>query len=95
MIKEEKFTAVVNLSLENSFGTLKQQDDVEINIHLAIKDEEYGFFEFYAEDTEEWYAEGMLEIVGNNIVGYDGVFALPEPIINKLKEWGYNTEEIE
>ena len=43
----------------------------------------------------EWYAEGGLWIENNVITGYDGVFALPTVVIDKLKEWGYDVSEIE
>jgi hypothetical protein len=28
------------------------------------------------------------------IVDYDGVFSIPEQILDKFEEWGYNTEEV-
>ena len=39
-----------------------------------------------------WYIEGGIEFEGMNIVGYDGVFELPDFIINTLVEMGYTDE---
>jgi len=97
MIKQETFTAVQNLTLENSFGVIDSEESVQLEITVGIKSEDYGWFEFYdlKSDGNEWYAEGSLQIEGKSITGYDGVFSLPDPVISKLKEWGYNTDEVE
>ena len=65
---------------------------VEYTVQMIDKD--YGCFEFYDIDTggERLYAEGGLWFDGKELVDYDGVFQLPLPVIDKLKEWGYNTE---
>jgi hypothetical protein len=44
---------------------------------------------------DEWYAEGGLQIEDNAVTGYDGVFALPTAVTDKLKEWGYDVSEVE
>jgi hypothetical protein len=36
-----------------------------------------------------------LELDGMSVVGYDGVFALPVCILNKLQEMGYDISEVE
>jgi hypothetical protein len=97
MIKQETFKSVQNLVLENSFGVVNSENNVELEVTVGIKSEDYGWFELYDVKSEgdAWYAEGSLEIEGKSIVGYDGVFSLPEPVIDKLKEWGYNTDEVE
>ena len=97
MIKQETFQAVQALSLENSFGTLKTEDNVTLDVTVGIKSEDYGWFEMYDVETggEEWYAEGGLWIEDKVITGYDGVFSLSQVIIDKLKEWGYDTSEVE
>lgn len=97
-MKEETFQATENLQLENSFGVLAAEDNVLLEVTVGIHEGgETGWFEVYDINSQgnEWYAEGGLWIEGNNITGYDGVFSLLPPIINKLKEWGYNTEEVE
>jgi len=97
MIKQETFQAVQALSLGNSFGTIKTEDNVTLEVTVGIKSDDYGWFELYDLETrgEEWYAEGSLQIEDKAIVGYDGVFELPTVIVNKLKELGYDTREIE
>ena len=98
-MKTKKYTikAVEHLSLDNSFGTIREEDGVELDITVGFRDEDYGYFEFYDTKTngEDWYAEGGLWIEGKTIVDYDGVASLPTSIINFLKEKGYDTSEIE
>lgn len=97
MIQKEVFMAIESLSLENSFGTINEQRDVELEVTLVIKDAEYGYFEFYDDETggDHWYAEGGIWFQGTTVTDYDGVFALPRFIIKKLQEWGYDTSEVE
>jgi len=94
---KETFQAITSLSLDNSFGTLKKQKDVELEVTIGIKDEDYGYFEFYDIESggEEWYAEGGLVIDNGTIIDYDGVFALPPFITDKLKEMGYDVSDVE
>jgi hypothetical protein len=97
MIKQETFEVKQALQLENSFGVLKHEDQVTLEVTVGIKSDDYGWFELYDIESggEEWYAEGGLWIENKVITQYDGVFSLPPAIINKLKEWGYDTSEIE
>jgi hypothetical protein len=97
MIKQETFQAVQSLSLENSFGTIKEENNITLEVTVGIKSEDYGWFELYDLESggEEWYAEGGIEIEGKMITGYDGVFSLPNVVIDKLKEWGYDCSEVE
>ena len=94
---KHEFKVVESLSLGNSFGTIKEEKNIELEVTIGFKDDKYGWFELY--DTEsggdEWYAEGGLWISDKVITDYDGVFALPQCIIDKLKELGYDTSEIE
>lgn len=94
MEKTVKFKATQSLSMENSYATVKEQKDVELNVTINIFDAERGSFELYDEETggEDWYAEGGLWFNGKDLIDYDGVFALPKVIENKLIEMGYNTE---
>lgn len=84
MIKQETF------QMTDSEGMLTE-------VTVGIRDEEYGWFEYYDVESggEEWYAEGGLWINDKTITDYDGVFQLNPMVINKLKEWGYNTSEVE
>jgi hypothetical protein len=98
------FEATEHLSLENSFGTLKEavvklQVSVRINEKDAGKDADgsprytyAGSFEMYDDETggDEWYAEGGLWFVGKELVDYDGVFALPQCICDFLREHGFD-----
>lgn len=88
-----EFKAVENLSLENSFGTIKEQSGVELDVTIGITEEdEYGWFEFYDTETggDDWYAEGGLWFEGKVLTDYDGVFALPVCITDKLRELGFD-----
>lgn len=89
------FTAVQSLSLENSFGTIATEKRVELECSLGINSEDYGWFEFYDIKTggEDWYAEGGLNFEDKVLVDYDGVFALPPFILDKLAELGYNVDD--
>lgn len=93
----ESFKAYESLSLENSFMVVKEKENIELNVTIGIHDDESGWFELYDEESggDEWYAEGGLELDGLSVTGYDGVFALPVCIINKLQEMGFDTTEIE
>jgi hypothetical protein len=94
---EVEFIATESLSLENSFGTIKEQNDIELQVTIGINSVDYGWFEIYDVQSggEEWYAEGGIWFQGMTIVDYDGVFALPRCIIEKLREMGYDVSEVE
>lgn len=82
-----------DLALENSFGTIRQENGIEMNITVRMQpNKNYGSFEMYDEETggEEWYAEGGLWFEGKELVDYDGVFALSPSIIQILEENGYD-----
>jgi hypothetical protein len=97
MNKKETFQVSEALSLENSFMTLKQDNNVLLEVTVGINSEDYGWFELYDIETggDEWYAEGGLWIEDKVITGYDGVFSLPTAVTDKLKEWGYDVSEVE
>jgi len=97
MIKKETFQTVQSLSLENSFGTIKAEDNITLEVTVGINSDDYGWFELYDIESggEDWYAEGGLWIKDKVITDYDGVFSLSPVIIEKLKEWGYDTSEVE
>jgi hypothetical protein len=97
MIKKETFQTVQSLSLENSFGTLKAEDNITLEVTVGINSDDYGWFELYDIESggEDWYAEGGLWIKDKVITDYDGVFSLSPVITEKLKEWGYDTSEVE
>jgi hypothetical protein len=88
------FEAVEHLSLENSFGTLKHEE-VTLRVEVGVReDNSYGWFEMYdiATGGGEWYAEGGLWFDENKmLVDYDGVFSLPECILDCLRNNGFDT----
>lgn len=99
---EETWIIKTGMVMENSFTVLASEKNVELSITVGIKwhkdnQEWFGWFEMYDPKTggEKWYAEGNLEIEGECVVGYDGVFELSSHIVSKLKEWGYDCSEIE
>jgi len=49
-----------------------------------------GFEIYLSEDADEFHAEGMIETTGMTVDGYDGCSELPEEIIMKLEELGYD-----
>ncbi len=73
---------------------------IELEVTIGIKDEDYGWFELYDVKTggERVYAEGGLWFhKEDNITylrDYDGVFELPEYIMDKLVEMGYSMDQI-
>jgi hypothetical protein len=82
-----------NLALENSFGTIRRENGVEMNITVRLQpNKNYGSFEMYDEETggDEWYAEGGLWFEGKELVEYDGVFSLSRSVIQILEENGYD-----
>jgi len=92
-----QFQSTESLSLGNSFGTIKTQKQVKLDVTIGINHEEYGWFEFYDVKTggEDWYAEGGIWIKDKVITDYDGVFALPTFITDKLKDMGFDVSEVE
>jgi len=96
-MKTETYKTHEDLALENSFGTVAEESGIPLEITLSIKDNDYGCFELFDLKTggQNWYAEGGIWFEGNVVTDYDGVFALPPAITDKLKEWGYDTSEVE
>lgn len=92
----ENFKAKQSLVLSNSFGVINKENDVELNVTVGIVDEERGYFELYdiLSGGDNWYAEGSIQFDGKNVIGYDGVFDLPDVVKNKLVEMGYNVDDI-
>jgi hypothetical protein len=86
-----------HLTLENSFGILREETEVQLNCTVGIKDHTYGWFEYYDEKTggDEWHAEGGLWFENYKVTDYDGVFCLTQGVIELLKENGFDTSEVE
>ena len=92
--QQVEFEFTESLQLENSFGVLKNQNDIKLHVTVGIKDDTYGWFEFYDTETggDEWYAEGGLWLKNGELSDYDGVFCLPNFILDKLAELGINVD---
>ena len=90
-----EFQVKENLSLSNSFGVIKEEDNILLNVSVGINTSTYGWFEIYDIESggNEWYAEGGLKFRDKDLVDYDGVFSLPLSVINKLRELGYKIED--
>jgi len=81
---------------ETSIGAISKPKKVIMNVEVEVESD-WGCFEIADEGTwgEQFYAEGELEIANGVLYGYDGIFALPDYIIDILKELNINTEQIE
>ena len=82
---------------QHSFGITDEESNVELHITIGINSDTYGWFELYDVQSggEDWYAEGSLTFDNKCLIDYDGVFCLSSYIIEKLKEMGYDTSEVE
>ena len=95
--KQYTKTTTEHLTYENSFGVIREQKEVKLNCTLGIKNDCYGWFEIYDEESggDDWHAEGGLWFDNKEVTDYDGVFSLPSGVLELLKENGYNTEEVD
>ena len=82
----------------NSFGPVGESKIVTMKYNLGFnKDRQYGWYELYDLESggNDFYAEGGLWFKENELVDYDGIFALPIVILEKLKEeWNLNVEDM-
>ena len=80
---------------ENSFGRVSEPTKVKMDVSIYI-DGEHAGFEIYDVESggDEFYAEGMLEIVDNVLYGYDGIFELPDYLLEMLEDMNVNVDEI-
>lgn len=93
---KHEFRVTNYVSYENSFGIIREEENALLNVTIGINSETYGWFEIYDVETDgsNWYAEGGLWIDNKTITDYDGIFALPVFITDKLTELGYNVEDV-
>jgi hypothetical protein len=94
-----EFQATEILAISNHYygGIFLGYEDVKLDVTIGINSDTYGYFEFYDVKTggDNWYAEGGLWIKDKVITDYDGVFALPTFITDKLKDMGFDVSEVE
>lgn len=95
--QEITFQVTRDLNMSTAYSTLYSEKNVLIECNLRFRDETYGSFELYDDETggDHWYAEGGLWIEDKVITGYDGVFELPDFILDKLAELGYDISEVD
>lgn len=96
MKKTVNFEATQSLSMANSFGVVKQEELVDIDVNIGI-DGNRGSFELYDIETggESWYAEGGLWLKNEtDLIDYDGVHELPTVVSDKLIEMGINLDNL-
>jgi hypothetical protein len=91
-----EFEVTTYVSYDNSFGTIKEEENVLLHVTIGINSDTYGWFEIYDVESggSEWYSEGGIWIDNKTITDYDGIFALPKFITDKLSELGYNVENV-
>ena len=96
--KREKFQVQSPVRMETSYGVNDSSEMETLSIEVGVdEEEEYGFFEIYDVKSggERFYGEGGLWFDGKTLTDYDGVFELSNHVIDKLKEWGFDTSEVE
>jgi hypothetical protein len=81
------------INKENSFGAWNLAEETESTISVNIPEDGRGCFTWDVPELDE-YEEGELNFEGNTLVDYDGVFELPQQLIDYLNANGYNTDEI-
>lgn len=93
-IVKETFTVTRHLSKSNSFGTVAQGKDIELTVNMHYnRNEERGSFEF-SDDDGEWYAEGMLIFTDGVLTDYDGVYAVPDFVLDWLQVQGVDVRHM-
>jgi len=92
---KENWKVVQYVAMETSAGLVAPRVKRIMNFSVGIDGHE-GWFEMYDEESggEDFYASGGLWFKNNRLVDYDGVFCLPDEILDKLEEHGYNVEDV-
>lgn len=91
---KETFTETRHLSRGNSFGTIAQADNIELTVRMEYKPSTgRGSFEFW-DKNQDWYAEGGLWFSDGVLTDYDGVFSLPDFVLDWLQTQGVDVSEM-
>ena len=92
----ETFIERESLALSGSFGTVKEEDDVSLTVHMNYDYENrHGTFEFYRTDTDDWYGSGGLWVNENNeLADYDGVYSLMDFVLDWLQSIGIDVTDM-
>lgn len=97
--QRETWTESVDLVSHNSFGKVDEEKQVEVRFTIAANYQSSddiksrGFFEMSG-PTDRWYASGGLWFRRNELVDYDGTYALSREFVYKLHEWGFDVEDV-
>lgn len=86
---EFKFRSLINR--ETSFNQINLSEDTESSIEVEIRENGSGWFEWDIPELEETES-GQLNFEDNELVDYDGVFSLPQQLVDFLQNEGYNME---
>ena len=91
MITNKKFPkGHINIVHQSGRDLTEPEVGLEVNLHwrdgVPVCAEVFG-------EREEHYAEVGLWFDGKDLVDYDGVFALPDEVIEMLEDAGYNVDE--
>lgn len=93
--KVKKFITSMTLWWENSYTTLTDPATVDVEVIIYYDDTSTPCgFELYDVESggEDFYADGGLWFTGNALTEYDGVFTLPDAIVDIIKEEGYSID---
>jgi hypothetical protein len=86
-----KFEFFSPINLENSFTNKNLSRNTKSEMDITINEDGTGSVEWEVEELD--MGEGIgLWFEGNELTDYDGVFSLPEQLINFLIEKGYNMD---
>tara|TARA_R110000824_G_scaffold368013_1_gene557263 strand:+ start:76 stop:387 length:312 start_codon:yes stop_codon:yes gene_type:complete len=80
-----------NCGHENSFGAVGERKTVTLRVHVSVSDNNptRGSFELYDIVTggDQFYSEGGLWFdEDNSLTDYDGIFCLPDFIVDCLEK---------
>lgn len=92
---KENFKVVQNVAMETSAGLVAPRVKRTMDITVCVEHGR-GWFELYDEESggEDFYAEGCLIFNDKELVDYDGIFELPDEILDKLEEHGYEVDDM-
>lgn len=93
----ETFIHKTPLVESTQYGTvLKKEDNVELTVNMEYNfEDKRGSFEFYKTDTDEFYSSGALFVnEDNELVDYDGVYALMDFVLDWLQTIGVDVRDM-
>ena len=91
-MKDLHFSKIEFVTLETSYGMIQPRQEAEVQYTIGVDEDNIPYwFEVYCPKLD-WSDDGQLIVKYNAktkqlcLVDYDGIFTLPEPIIEKLQE---------